>query len=130
MDPSLVLMLDLARGAVEAQRAARCESGHRPVTGFTGVAEPIRSWRVAADAMFVETITSPGLAHLSYVVGDGGEAAVIDPRRACDGFHKGGSWAGRSLGGASGEPGFPAASAETDPGFAFGSTQATAAMPG
>ena len=31
--------------------------------------------------MFVETIKTDGLAHLSYVVGDGIEAAVIDPRR-------------------------------------------------
>lgn len=31
--------------------------------------------------MFVEQIKSPGLAHLSYLVGDSGVAAVIDPRR-------------------------------------------------
>lgn len=31
--------------------------------------------------MFIETVKTPGLAHLSYVVGDGREAAVIDPRR-------------------------------------------------
>lgn len=31
--------------------------------------------------MFVETIKTDGLAHLSYVVGDGTTAAVIDPRR-------------------------------------------------
>ncbi len=31
--------------------------------------------------MFVETIKTDGLAHLSYVVGDGIAAAVIDPRR-------------------------------------------------
>jgi hydroxyacylglutathione hydrolase len=31
--------------------------------------------------MFVETIKTDGLAHLSYVVGDGIVAAVIDPRR-------------------------------------------------
>ena len=31
--------------------------------------------------MFVETIRSPGLAHLSYLVGHKGRAAVIDPRR-------------------------------------------------
>lgn len=30
--------------------------------------------------MFLETIKSPGIAQLSYVIGDGGEAAVIDPR--------------------------------------------------
>lgn len=33
--------------------------------------------------MFVETVKSDGLAHLSYLVGDGDEAAVIDPRRDC-----------------------------------------------
>lgn len=31
--------------------------------------------------MFIETIKTDGLAHLSYVVGDGNAAAVIDPRR-------------------------------------------------
>jgi hydroxyacylglutathione hydrolase len=31
--------------------------------------------------MFIETIRSPGLAHLSYIIGDNGEAAVVDPRR-------------------------------------------------
>jgi hydroxyacylglutathione hydrolase len=34
--------------------------------------------------MFVETIKTPGLAHLSYVVGSAGKAAVIDPRRDAD----------------------------------------------
>ena len=33
--------------------------------------------------MFVETVKSEGLAHLSYVIGSNGEAAVIDPRRDC-----------------------------------------------
>lgn len=31
--------------------------------------------------MFIEKVKSPGLAHLSYMIGDGGEAVVIDPRR-------------------------------------------------
>jgi hydroxyacylglutathione hydrolase len=31
--------------------------------------------------MFFETIRSEGLAHLSYLIGDGKQAAVIDPRR-------------------------------------------------
>lgn len=31
--------------------------------------------------MFVETIKTDGLSHLSYLVGDGDKAAVIDPRR-------------------------------------------------
>lgn len=34
--------------------------------------------------MFIETIKSEGLAHLSYLVGDGCEAVVIDPRRDCE----------------------------------------------
>jgi hydroxyacylglutathione hydrolase len=34
--------------------------------------------------MFVEKIKSEGLAHLSYVVGAAGQAAVIDPRRDCE----------------------------------------------
>jgi hydroxyacylglutathione hydrolase len=31
--------------------------------------------------MFLEKIKSPGIAHLSYILGDGMEAVVIDPRR-------------------------------------------------
>ena len=31
--------------------------------------------------MFIETIKTPGLAHLSYVLGSANEAVVIDPRR-------------------------------------------------
>lgn len=34
--------------------------------------------------MFVEKIKSEGLAHLSWVIGSDGKAAVIDPRRDCD----------------------------------------------
>ncbi len=34
--------------------------------------------------MLFERIESEGLAHYSYLIGDGGEAAVIDPRRDCD----------------------------------------------
>jgi hydroxyacylglutathione hydrolase len=34
--------------------------------------------------MFLEMIRSEGLAHLSYIIGDGGRAAVIDPRRDCE----------------------------------------------
>jgi hydroxyacylglutathione hydrolase len=36
-----------------------------------------------ATGMFIETIRSEGLAHLSYLIGHGGKAAVIDPRRDC-----------------------------------------------
>jgi hydroxyacylglutathione hydrolase len=34
--------------------------------------------------MLFERIVSPGIAHYSYLVGDGAEAVVIDPRRDCD----------------------------------------------
>ena len=34
--------------------------------------------------MFLEKIKAEGLAHLSYIVGDSGAAAVIDPRRDCE----------------------------------------------
>ncbi|MFB9047265.1 rhodanese-like domain-containing protein [Sphingobium indicum] len=34
--------------------------------------------------MLLEKIKTPGLSHLSYIVGAGGKAAVIDPRRDCD----------------------------------------------
>jgi hydroxyacylglutathione hydrolase len=33
--------------------------------------------------MLLKPIKTPGLAHLSYLVGDGGKAAVVDPRRDC-----------------------------------------------
>lgn len=36
-----------------------------------------------APGMFLETIRSPGLSHLSYLIGHQGHAAVIDPRRDC-----------------------------------------------
>jgi hydroxyacylglutathione hydrolase len=34
--------------------------------------------------MFINTIKTPGLAHLSYILGSGNEAVVIDPRRDID----------------------------------------------
>lgn len=34
--------------------------------------------------MYIEKVKSDGLAHLSYLVGADGEAAVIDPRRDCE----------------------------------------------
>lgn len=34
--------------------------------------------------MLLEKIKTPGLSHLSWLVGSGGEAAVVDPRRDCD----------------------------------------------
>jgi len=37
-----------------------------------------------AGTMFLEKIKSESLAHLSYIVGHGGRAAVIDPRRDCE----------------------------------------------
>ena len=37
-----------------------------------------------ASGMFLETVRSPGLSHLSYIIGHQGRAAVIDPRRDCD----------------------------------------------
>ncbi len=36
--------------------------------------------------MFVEKIVSEGLAHQSYIVGDGSEAFVVDPRRDVDSY--------------------------------------------
>lgn len=36
--------------------------------------------------MFMEMIYTPGVAHLSYMIGDKGRAAVIDPRRDIDGY--------------------------------------------
>lgn len=34
--------------------------------------------------MLLKKIKTPGLSHLSYLVGSGGQAAVIDPRRDCE----------------------------------------------
>lgn len=34
--------------------------------------------------MLLEKIKTPGLSHLSYLLGSGGQAAVIDPRRDCE----------------------------------------------
>jgi hydroxyacylglutathione hydrolase len=34
--------------------------------------------------MFLEKIHSEGLSHLSYIIGHGGRAAIIDPRRDCE----------------------------------------------
>ncbi len=34
--------------------------------------------------MLIEKIKTPGLSHLSYLIGAGGQAAVIDPRRDCE----------------------------------------------
>ena len=36
--------------------------------------------------MLFETVVSEGIAHNSYIIGSGGSAAVIDPRRDCDVF--------------------------------------------
>ncbi len=36
--------------------------------------------------MFIEKIVSEGLAHYSYIVGDAGEAFVVDPRRDVDSY--------------------------------------------
>jgi hydroxyacylglutathione hydrolase len=35
-------------------------------------------------AMFMKSLYTPGVAHLSYIFGDGGQASVIDPRRDVD----------------------------------------------
>jgi hypothetical protein len=42
-----------------------------------------RKMRIEND-MFVEKVKTAGLAHLSYVIGSGGDSAVIDPRRDCE----------------------------------------------
>ena len=45
----------------------------------------VENWSISNKeaAMLLEKIKTPGLAHLSYLVGSGGQAAVIDPRRDC-----------------------------------------------
>jgi len=37
-------------------------------------------------SMFLEKVKSEGLAHLSYILGHNGQAAVIDPRRDCQAY--------------------------------------------
>jgi hydroxyacylglutathione hydrolase len=37
-----------------------------------------------SGTIFLEKIKSENLAHLSFIIGQGGQAAVIDPRRDCD----------------------------------------------
>src|SRR5687767_13350856 len=34
--------------------------------------------------MFFQRVKTPGIAHAAYVIGEGGEAAVVDPRRDVD----------------------------------------------
>ena len=36
-----------------------------------------------SESMFLEKVVSEGISHLSYIIGHGGKAAVIDPRRDC-----------------------------------------------
>lgn len=36
--------------------------------------------------MFIQTFKSEGLSHLSYLIGNSGEAVVIDPRRDCEAY--------------------------------------------
>lgn len=38
--------------------------------------------------MFLEKVRTEGLGHLSYLIGNGGKAAVIDPRRDCEEYIK------------------------------------------
>ena len=38
--------------------------------------------------MLFERVESEGLAHYSYIVGDGNEAVVIDPRRDCEVYQR------------------------------------------
>ncbi|WP_236076612.1 MBL fold metallo-hydrolase [Marinobacter nauticus] len=36
--------------------------------------------------MFIQSFKSDGLSHLSYLIGNRGEAVVIDPRRDCEAY--------------------------------------------
>ncbi len=47
--------------------------------------------------MFFERIESPGLAHYSYMIGDGTEALLVDPRRDCEIYRKKALEAGFSI---------------------------------
>ncbi len=44
----------------------------------------LHTYAGGADTMLFERIESEGIAHYSYLVGEGTQAAVIDPRRDCD----------------------------------------------
>ncbi len=39
-----------------------------------------------SGSMYLEKVHSEGLAHISYILGSGGQAAVIDPRRDCEAY--------------------------------------------
>jgi hydroxyacylglutathione hydrolase len=47
--------------------------------------------------VLIERFESPGLAHLSYLVADGGLAAVIDPRRDCEVYLQAAEAAGQRI---------------------------------
>ena len=47
--------------------------------------------------MLIERFESPGLAHLSYLIADGGLAAAIDPRRDCDAYVRVAEQAGQRI---------------------------------
>src|SRR3546814_13168883 len=76
------------RKCARRQRRRRKAAGRWPEpAGRRFVASTTRMQSGAATrrgAMFVEKIKSEGLAHLSYLVGAGGPAAVIDPRPDCE----------------------------------------------
>lgn len=47
--------------------------------------------------MLFERFESPGLAHYSYLIGDGNQAVVIDPRRDCDAYVEAARRAGKRI---------------------------------
>ena len=70
-------MYGLGGIALKDQRPANPPAG----TGRGGY--PLCQGCMEAHVIF-EKIKTPGLSHLSYLVGSSGKAAVIDPRRDCE----------------------------------------------
>jgi hydroxyacylglutathione hydrolase len=54
------------------------------VTETKRPASPARALIATGGFMFLQRIKTPGIAHVAYVLGDEGEAAVVDPRRDVD----------------------------------------------
>ena len=68
---------------INAGKQSKCPKFPVWRVNFKDLAKPLPAFARWAD-MILEKIKTPGLSHLSYLVGSGGQAAVIDPRRDCE----------------------------------------------
>ena len=78
------------RHASRSSRHARLSANQGRSSRHNIVRRPLSAEKPKVEAqegetlMLLEKIKTPGLSHLSYLVGSGGKAAVIDPRRDCE----------------------------------------------